>query len=220
MSIEASSWRWRRPRGLHKGILERFRGLERFFELNPLPAAFHFVQIGAPAARTSSATRISWPKSAGSERVNSRFQTSRWKPSCSSGNIIPRRDRALFPRRFFCMVTSLHDGMNSSPRNSLLRASERGTYPQHFRCGRELSDALLVNPRRLAIADSIHRALEMSEEEQSTRMHACVNVREHNITAGRSFLSDLTNSHRYSEREDDLNFMSTSGHSAGMRSLR
>src|SRR2546430_3011970 len=77
------------------------------------------------------------------------------------------------------------------------REDERGTLILSTFTGaaRELSDALLVNPYDVSqLADSIHRALEMSEEEQSTRMQRMRhNVREHNIYRWAAhLLSDLT----------------------------
>jgi trehalose 6-phosphate synthase len=96
------------------------------------------------------------------------------------------------------MVTSLHDGMNLVSKEFVAsREDERGTLILSTFTGaaRELSDALLVNPYDVSqLADSIHRALEMSEEEQSTRMQRMRhNVREHNIYRWAAhLLSDLT----------------------------
>ena len=59
----------------------------------------------------------------------------------------------------------------------------------------ELSDALLVNPYDVQqVAGAILRALEMSSEEQATRMqHMRTNVREYNIYRwAANLLSDLT----------------------------
>ena len=59
----------------------------------------------------------------------------------------------------------------------------------------ELSDALLVNPYDVSqLADTIHRALEMSEKEQATAMGRMRDkVREHNIYRWAAhLLSDLT----------------------------
>src|SRR5438093_7207400 len=59
----------------------------------------------------------------------------------------------------------------------------------------ELSDALLVNPYDVSqLAESIHRALEMPEEEQARRMQRMRHtVREHNIYRwAANLLSDLT----------------------------
>jgi trehalose-6-phosphate synthase len=59
----------------------------------------------------------------------------------------------------------------------------------------ELPDALLVNPYDVQqVAEAIHRALEMPEEEQTRRMHRMrINVREHNVYRWAAhLLSDLT----------------------------
>src|ERR1700716_1578139 len=181
-----------------KGILERFRGIERFFELNPAyQQRFTFVQIGAPS-RTDIERYKNFLAEVGdeAERVNSRFQTSRWKPLVLLKKHHSHEEIARFFRAAsLCMVTSLHDGMNLVSKEFVAsREDERGTLILSTFTGaaRELSDALLVNPYDVSqLADSIHRALEMSEEEQSTRMRH--NVREHNIYRWAAhLLSDLT----------------------------
>ena len=184
-----------------KGILERFRGLERFFELNPAyQQRFTFVQIGAPS-RTDIERYKNFLAEVGdeAERVNSRFQTSRWKPLVLLKKHHSHEEIARFFRAAsLCMVTSLHDGMNLVAKEFVAsREDERGTLILSTFTGaaRELSDALLVNPYDVSqLADSIHRALEMSEEEQSTRMQRMRNnVREHNIYRWAAhLLSDLT----------------------------
>ena len=184
-----------------KGILERFRGLERFFELNPAyQQRFTFVQIGAPSRTDIERYKNFLAKVSGeAERVNSRFQTSRWKPLVFLRKHHSHEEIARFFRAAsFCMVTSLHDGMNLVSKEFVAsREDERGTLILSTFTGaaRELSDALLVNPYDVSqLADSIHRALEMSEEEQSTRMQRMRhNVREHNIYRWAAhLLSDLT----------------------------
>ncbi|HTF24362.1 MAG TPA: trehalose-6-phosphate synthase [Candidatus Limnocylindria bacterium] len=184
-----------------KGILERFRGLERFFELNPAyQQRFTFVQIGAPSRTDIERYKNFLAEVSGEvERVNSRFQTSRWKPLVLLRKHHSHEEIARFFRAAsFCMVTSLHDGMNLVSKEFVAsREDERGTLILSTFTGaaRELSDALLVNPYDVSqLADSIHRALEMSEEEQSTRMQRMRhNVREHNIYRWAAhLLSDLT----------------------------
>jgi trehalose 6-phosphate synthase len=96
------------------------------------------------------------------------------------------------------MVTSLHDGMNLVAKEFVAsRDDQRGVLILSNFAGaaHELSDALLVNPYDVSqLAETIHRALEMSEEEQSTRMqHMRHNVREHNVYRwAAQLLSDLT----------------------------
>jgi trehalose 6-phosphate synthase len=184
-----------------KGILERFRGLERFFELNPAyQQRFTFVQIGAPSRTDIERYKNFLAEvSSEAERVNSRFQTSRWKPLVFLKKHHSHEEIARFFRAAsFCMVTSLHDGMNLVAKEFVAsREDERGTLILSTFTGaaRELSDALLVNPYDVSqLADSIYRALEMSEEEQYTRMQRMRhNVREHNIYRWAAhLLSDLT----------------------------
>src|SRR5260370_8216721 len=96
------------------------------------------------------------------------------------------------------MVTSLHDGMNLVAKEFVAsRDDERGSLILSTFAGaaHELSDALPVNPYDISqLAETIHRALEMSEGEQSTRMQRMRhNVREHNVYRWAAhLLSDLT----------------------------
>jgi len=184
-----------------KGILERFRALERFFEGNPAyQQRFTFVQIGAPSRTDIERYKNFLDEvSAEAERINARFQTARWKPIVfrkkhHSHEEIARSYRASS----FCMVTSLHDGMNLVAKEFVAsREDERGALILSTFAGaaHELSDALLVNPYDVSqLAESIHRALEMSEEEQARRMQRMRRtVREHNVYRWvANLLSDLT----------------------------
>jgi trehalose 6-phosphate synthase len=96
------------------------------------------------------------------------------------------------------MVTSLHDGMNLVAKEFVAsREDERGALILSTFAGaaHELSDALLVNPYDISqLAESIHHALEMPEEEQARRMQRMRHtVREHNVYRwAANLLSDLT----------------------------
>jgi trehalose-6-phosphate synthase len=184
-----------------KGILERFAGIERFLELNPsYHRRFAFVQIGAP-----SRTHIERYKNfldevtEEAERINTRFQAGRWKPIV----LVKRHHTHREIERFYraasvCLVTSLHDGMNLVAKEFVAsREDDRGVLILSTFAGAayELHDALLVNPYDIQqLAGAIHRALDMSEEEQATRMHRLrAGVREHNIYRwAANLLSDLT----------------------------
>jgi alpha,alpha-trehalose-phosphate synthase [UDP-forming] len=184
-----------------KGILERFRGIERFLELNPAyQRRFSFVQIGSPSRTEIDRYRqLLEEVSAEAERINARFQAGRWKPIVflkqhHSHAQIGRYYRAAS----FCLVTSLHDGMNLVAKEFVAsREDERGALILSTFAGAalELTDALLVNPYDVQqLAGAIHRALEMSEEEQAARMQRMrQNVREHNVYRwAANLLSDLT----------------------------
>ena len=184
-----------------KGILERFRGIERFLELNPAyQRRFTFAQIGAPS-RTDIERYKNFLDEVGAEaeRINARFQSSRWKPIVFLKKHHSHEEIARFYHAAsFCMVTSLHDGMNLVAKEyAASRDDERGVLILSTFAGaaHELSDALLVNPYDISqLADAIHRALEMPEEEQGARMRRMrQTVREHNVYRWAAhLLSDLT----------------------------
>jgi alpha,alpha-trehalose-phosphate synthase [UDP-forming] len=184
-----------------KGILERFRALERFFELYPsYQQRFSFVQIGAPS-RTDIERYKNFLEevSAEAERINIRFQTARWKPIVFRKKHHSHEEISRFYRAAsFCMVTSLHDGMNLVAKEFVAsREDEHGVLILSTFAGaaHELSDALLINPYDISqLAKAIHRALEMPEQEQSTRMQRMRHtVREHNVYRWAAhLLSDLT----------------------------
>ncbi len=184
-----------------KGILERFRALERFFELNPAyQQRFTFVQIGAPSRTDIERYKNFLDEvSAEADRVNARLQTARWRPIVFRMKHHSHEEIGRFYRASsFCMVTSLHDGMNLVAKEYVAsREDERGALILSTFAGaaHELSDALLVNPYDVSqVAESIHQALEMPEAEQVRRMQRMrQTVREHNIYRwAANLLSDLT----------------------------
>jgi trehalose 6-phosphate synthase len=184
-----------------KGILERFRALERFFELNPdYQQRLSFVQIGAPS-RTDIERYKNFLDEVGAEaeRINTRFQTARWKPIVFLKKHHSHEEISRFYRAAsFCMVTSLHDGMNLVAKEFVAsREDERGVLILSTFAGaaHELSDALLVNPYDVSqLAEAVHRALGMSDEEQARRMQRMRHiVRENNVYRwAANLLSDLT----------------------------
>jgi len=184
-----------------KGILERFRAVERFLDLNPgYQRRFSLVQIGAPS-RTDIVRYKNFldEVSAEADRINAPFQTGLWKPIVLLKRHHSHEEIARYYRAAsVCMVTSLHDGMNLVAKEFVAsRSDERGVLILSTFAGaaNELSDALLVNPYDVSqLSESIHRALEMPEEEQIKRMQWMRRtVRERNIYQWAAHLiSDLT----------------------------
>jgi len=184
-----------------KGILERFRGIERFIEENPAyQRRFTFVQIGAPS-------RTDIPRyqqfldevTAEADRINARLQSGKWKPIVLLKKHHSHQEIARFYKAAsVCMVTSLHDGMNLVAKEFVAsRDDEHGVLILSTFAGAalELTDALLVNPYDVQqMAAAILRALEMPDEEQATRMHRMrANVKDHNVYRwAANLLSDLT----------------------------
>ena len=160
-----------------KGILERFLGVERFFDRYPrFREKFTFVQIGAPS-RTHIRRYHEFLEEveAESERINGRFQTDRWKPIVflkrhHSHDEISRYYRAAD----LCLVTSLHDGMNLVAKEFVAcRNDEEGVLILSRFTGacRELRDALVVNPYDIEeMSEAIRFSLEMEPKERRERM--------------------------------------------------
>jgi trehalose 6-phosphate synthase len=184
-----------------KGILERFRGLELFFELYPsYQRRFSFIQIGAPS-RTNIGRyqNLLDEVSAEAERINARFQAGRWKPIVFLKRHHSHEEISRFYRAAsLCLVTSLHDGMNLVAKEFVAsRVDNSGVLILSTFAGAalELTDSLLVNPYDVQqLAGAIHRALNMPADEQTARMlHMRTSVREHNVYRwAANLLSDLT----------------------------
>ena len=184
-----------------KGILERFRAIERFIESHPgYQNRFTFVQIGAPSrTHIERYHRFLDEVVAEAERINARFPAGRWKPIVLLKRHHSHEEIARFYRAAsLCLVTSLHDGMNLVAKEFVAsREDDQGVLILSTFAGaaHELSDALLVNPYDVQqLAAAILRGLEMPQEEQVARMRRMRQiVREHNIFRWAAhLLSDLT----------------------------
>jgi len=172
-----------------KGILERFRALELFFDkYRAYRGQFTFVQIGAPSrTHIKRYHDLMQEVTEEAERINRRFRSNGWRPIV----FIPRHHSheqilPYYRTADVCLVTSLHDGMNLVAKEFVAaRPDEQAVLVLSRFAGasHELADALIVNPYDTeALADSIHRALEMPPEERQARMARMrAYVREHNI---------------------------------------
>jgi len=172
-----------------KGIPERFRAIERFLEKYPAyRREFTFVQIGSPSrTHIRRYQELMEEVLQEAERINHRFQTSDWKPIIflnrqhSHKELLP-----YFHAADFCLVTSLHDGMNLVAKEFVASRDDlHGVLILSCFAGasHELGDALIVNPYDTEqMADSIRQALEMRPEERRMRMQRMRStVREHNV---------------------------------------
>ncbi|MBI3317796.1 MAG: trehalose-6-phosphate synthase [Candidatus Omnitrophica bacterium] len=172
-----------------KGIVERFRAIERFLEKHPaFQGKFSFVELAAP-----SRTLIKRYQDLGVEleaevdRINRRFQNQGWKPILFLKGHHSHGEIDLFYRAAdVCLVTSLHDGMNLVAKEFVVaRTDFQGVLilSQFAGASRELADALLVNPYDMdQVAEAIRYALTMDLGEQRTRMlRMYETIQEHNV---------------------------------------
>ena len=172
-----------------KGVLERFRAIERFLESYPgYRGEFTFVQLGAPS-RTHIKRYHDFlaEVEVEAERINWKFKARDWKPILflkrhhSHQEILP-----FYRHADFCMVTSLHDGMNLVAKEFVAARDDEGgvlILSRFAGASRELRDAVIVNPYDIEqMAGAIRYALEMDVEERISRMRKMrETIREHNI---------------------------------------
>jgi trehalose 6-phosphate synthase len=172
-----------------KGLVERFRALERFFDRNPeYRERMTFVQVASPSRSLIKRYQEFQREVLDTvTEINARLGTRSWRPILyldrhhDHQEIVP-----LYRHADFCMVTSLHDGMNLVAKEFVASREDEGgvlVLSRFTGAARELTDALLVNPYDLdELAESIRTAVTMSAEEQRLRMvRMRQTVREHNI---------------------------------------
>jgi trehalose 6-phosphate synthase len=172
-----------------KGIPERFRGIERILELYPSYCGrLTFVQIGAPSrTHIRRYQELLTEVEQEAERINRRFRTRSWKPIVFLNRHHNRAEiQQYYQAADFCLVTSLHDGMNLVAKEYIAaRDDEQGVLilSRFTGASHELPDALIVNPYDSGeLANSIHSACSMSSEEQSARMRRMRRVvQEYNV---------------------------------------
>jgi trehalose 6-phosphate synthase len=163
-----------------KGIPERLKAIERVLERMPsLVDRFAFVQIGVPSrGEVPAYAEISAEIDAEIERINSIYgrgpadgPIKYVKQSFQMPDLV-----ALYRLARFCIVSSLHDGMNLVAKEFVAaRDDSDGVLILSELAGaaQELHEALIFNPYDAqGFADAIARAIEMPPWERRRRMQA------------------------------------------------
>lgn len=160
-----------------KGIVERLRSIDCFLEAHPdWRGRFVFVQVAAPTRSTlPEYCRIEREVEAVTRQINSRWAIKDWIPISLVKRHLDAIDLiALHRLARFCVVSSLHDGMNLVAKEFVAsRDDEQGVLILSRFTGahREMPDALEINPFAFhEVAECIYRALEMDSEGQAYRM--------------------------------------------------
>ena len=160
-----------------KGILERFKAIERFMEKYPAyQGKFTFVELGAPSrTHIKEYHDLIAAVEVEVDRINWRYKTKEWQPIVFLKKHHSHEEiRPFYETADLCLVTSLHDGMNLVAKEYIsARDDESGVLilSQFTGASRELRDALIVNPYDIEeMAEAIRVALEMNLSEQKARM--------------------------------------------------
>ena len=183
-----------------KGIPERLRFLDRLLESTPAyRGKLVFAQIAVPSRSDVPAYRqIEREVESLAAQINLRWATGSWRPVVILKRHYPQPELiALHRLAHFCVVGSLHDGMNLVAKEFVAsRVDEDGVLilSQFAGAAQELKDALQINPFSIEEgSDACRAALQMHPEERKRRMRKMREAVEHNNVyrwAGK-FLSEL-----------------------------
>lgn len=161
-----------------KGILERFKGIEFFFDQHPNnKEKFTFLQIAEPSREAVERYRqFNKDVTSEAERINQKFATNSWQPIVLEKRHFSHEELyPLYRHANVCLVTSLHDGMNLVSKEFVAaRDDEKGVLvlSQFAGAARELKGgAIIINPYSAEeTAAAINEALNMPLIQQRRRM--------------------------------------------------
>jgi alpha,alpha-trehalose-phosphate synthase [UDP-forming] len=162
-----------------KGIPERLQALDKLLEDNPdYRGKVVFIQAGMPS-RTQIESYQDLMKRTDdlANSINDKYGTDSWKPviMLTRQLTLPALN-ALRRLAHFCVVSSLHDGMNLVAKEYVAaRTDEDGVLilSKFTGAAAELTDSLLINPFSIVeFAASIKEAIEMPKAERQRRMKA------------------------------------------------
>jgi trehalose-6-phosphate synthase len=163
-----------------KGIPERLDAIDAVLTRRPeLRGRLAFVQIGVPSrSEVSSYAAIEAAIEQRVDEINARHAVPGTPPVIRySTRALPITSLvALYRLSHFCIVSSLHDGMNLVAKEFVAaRDDDDGVLVLSSLAGaaQELQDALLINPYDAeGFADAVMAAIDMPFEERATRMRA------------------------------------------------
>ncbi|HEX7042856.1 MAG TPA: trehalose-6-phosphate synthase [Patescibacteria group bacterium] len=160
-----------------KGVLDRLISIEIFLDTYPTyKEQFTFIQISSPSeGKTSKYLEFVKIVEEEVERINGKFKTKNWKPILLIEKHHSHKQlKQFYKLADFCLITSLHDGMNLVAKEFVAsRSDEKGVLilSQFAGAAKELKDALIINPYNGSeTALAINNALKMSQSEQTKRM--------------------------------------------------
>jgi trehalose 6-phosphate synthase len=160
-----------------KGICERLRALDRFLETCPgYRRRIVFVQVAVPSrTRIPQYKRLAEDVRCLVDEINRKWSFGDWRPVILIERHVSRGPlTALYRLADFCVISSLHDGMNVVAKEYVAsRFDENGVLILSDFAGasRELTDAIVVNPfHEDELSQAMLQALEMPPHERARRM--------------------------------------------------
>jgi len=160
-----------------KGIVERFHALEALLDKDRgCRERLTLLQVAAPTrSKLPAYHALQMQTLAEAVRINAKFGTAQWKPIILiDHHQEPREVFELFRAADFCIVNSLHDGMNLVAKEFVAaRDDQDGVLILSTFAGasRELPEALLVNPFDVGeTAAAMRTAMHMGRDERRERM--------------------------------------------------
>jgi trehalose 6-phosphate synthase len=172
-----------------KGLPERLWALANLLDIHPeYQGRLVFLQLGATSRLNLSSYQTVYDEIESLVYgINERYGTANWRPVVYlQDDPAPITRMAVRRMADFCVVSSLHDGLNLVAKEFVAsRSDEDGVLilSPFTGAAQELTDALLVNPYATdELARAIHTALEMPREERRLRMQRMRSVvQENNI---------------------------------------
>ncbi len=162
-----------------KGINERLLAIERLLERHPgYRRRIRLTQVMVPSReRVAEYSDLKRQLDETVGRINGRFSERGWSPISYLVRVLPPEELVpLYRQSDIALVTPLRDGMNLVAKEYVAaQLEDDGVLILSEMAGAadELQEALLVNPFDIeAVADALHRALAMSEDERRARMSA------------------------------------------------
>ena len=192
-----------------KGVHERLLAIERLLERHPAyRRRVRFTQVLVPSReRVAEYAALKRQIDETVGRINGRFSEPGWSPVRYLVRALPLAELvALYRASDVALVTPLRDGMNLVAKEYVAARTDGGgvlVLSEMAGAADELQEALMVNPFDIeAVADVLHRALAMSDDERRARMSALRDrVRSHDVHAWvAGFLRAADEAHERSSR--------------------
>ena len=160
-----------------KGIPERLQALDKFLEYFPdYRGKVVFIQAGMPSrTQIESYQNLNQRMEELTRQINDKYGNDSWKPVIPLTRQLSHSTLAALRRLAnFCVVSSLHDGMNLVAKEFVAsRVDGDGVLilSQFAGAAAELQEAILINPFAIdEFARKIKEAIEMPEMERRRRM--------------------------------------------------